>query len=978
MCYIVGDVIGMGGSCIVYDGYYINNAGTKNTVRIKEVFPHNLHITRTEEGTLCIQEREKEQFKEYLERQKTSFDVANALHEANGLTNLTANVFDLYEANNTYYMVSSYVEGHTLENAVFETLGDAIHVVISTAKSIAKMHAKGYLYLDIKPENILIYEETLDLIQLFDFDSVIPLEADGDITAYKIAYSNGFAPLEQKIGKLSGIGVYTDIYSIGALVFFLLFGRTPWAVDCGMDVSYDFTKIKWNTRYQEKVYKELTIFLHNTLQPYPYDRYASMEDVIEQLMRIEKYAHLPVPFICSGYVDNCAAVIGREKECKALWNWYNSDEKLLFVTGMGGIGKSTVIRKFVSDNRAHWDTVIYLSFQESIEETITDDIRFCINGYEKKEEETTAEYFTRKIKAAKELATDTKTLLIIDNFDGMTDDNFRILLEVNWKIIIVTRNDMHQSGYTCLRIGEIEEKRELYTLFESNMGRSLHVDEYGKLDSLIELVAGHTLVLVLIARQIAKSYMDIEVALRLVEENGFSNMAPEKVDYMQDGKSFYDKIAFIIRRIYDVSKLSEDKKKCMKVLSIFDVRGIDIQAAGALLKLESLDALNELIAQGWLELSDRNIHMHPLIQETMYQLAWNEEYREIAITEMQFLRREICQNGKWVWFVPEEVCKEEVKPDYRKLRKALAVTKSVLLHTGKDAILYAHKSYEALNFANLMNQPKDQEEYIIKNAKKVFENTVHKNVYAIMELYDYVVYLLCQKECFREAQQYIEQAASFAKQAKEHYIWGIYYDMLGDYADALLDGAYCASDEEERNLVNNLFSYADKSMHYMKKAAGHIKKAQVLYVKYALGKAALMIRSIPKKNRQIKKLLSRISHYMERYSVKDAEVCAVYSMVWAWYYTLCDPEEDVVFQHLAKAADVNAYRYMSDLDKIDDFYIPAANMMCELENVEQALCWLNEACAICDAHEDEVPYIRKKQDLQRYTSEVTGFSNNTQ
>ena len=32
MHYVVGEVIGKGGSCLVYDGYYINNAGTKTKI----------------------------------------------------------------------------------------------------------------------------------------------------------------------------------------------------------------------------------------------------------------------------------------------------------------------------------------------------------------------------------------------------------------------------------------------------------------------------------------------------------------------------------------------------------------------------------------------------------------------------------------------------------------------------------------------------------------------------------------------------------------------------------------------------------------------------------------------------------------------------------------------------------------------------------------------------------------------------------
>lgn len=52
ICYIVGKVIGEGGSCLVYEGYYQNNAGTKTTVRIKECYPYKLHLERNENGEL--------------------------------------------------------------------------------------------------------------------------------------------------------------------------------------------------------------------------------------------------------------------------------------------------------------------------------------------------------------------------------------------------------------------------------------------------------------------------------------------------------------------------------------------------------------------------------------------------------------------------------------------------------------------------------------------------------------------------------------------------------------------------------------------------------------------------------------------------------------------------------------------------------------------------------------------------------------
>ena len=140
MRFTVNGVAGLGGSCIVYDGYYLNNAGARKTVRIRECCPYKLHIKRSETGALCVSEREREAFEEYKSRLRDAFEIANELHEAAGLTNITANLFDCYEANGTVYMVSSYVEGNTLESVRFHTLKDAVRAVAAAAKGIGRLH----------------------------------------------------------------------------------------------------------------------------------------------------------------------------------------------------------------------------------------------------------------------------------------------------------------------------------------------------------------------------------------------------------------------------------------------------------------------------------------------------------------------------------------------------------------------------------------------------------------------------------------------------------------------------------------------------------------------------------------------------------------------------------------------------------------------------------------------------------------------
>lgn len=972
MHFVVGSVVGLGGSCIVYSGYYRNNAGAKSTVRIKECYPYQLRLNRSEAGELIAADNETEKFEIYKERIRRAFKIANELHEAAGLTNYTINVFDVYEANNTVYIVSSYVEGNTLSNIEFKSLAEAVRVVISTAKSIERMHEQGYLYLDLKPQNILMYKEAPEWVQLFDFDSVIPAGTSENITEYRAAYSKGFAPIEQKNGNISQMGKYTDVYSIGALLFYLLFGRPPGAVDCGIEADYDYSKLKWDKLYQQKVYKELTVFFHNTLQAYYKDRYQDMSETIVQLTEIEKYAEMSVPFICSDYVKNDGLVIGREKECKELLNWYNRNEKLIFVTGMGGIGKSTIVRKFVSDNKDKFDYIIYLQFNESICETIADDAQFCISGYEKAAEESLQDYFVRKIRAARELTAGTNTLLVLDNYDGKISGEFTKLLNIDWRIIVITRSDMSSSGYAAQKIEELKESSDVYLLFENNMGRKLKNDELRKVDHIAEMVERHTLVLTLIAKQIARSYLDIGYALEIVKANGFSGMAPEKIDYFQDGIVYYGSVSTIIKSVYDISVLSEDKKKCLKFFSLFNITGIEMKEAKKVLQLESLDDVNELKDSGWIEIIDHNIQMHPLIRETIQQIEWTDEYRNIALDEMKILVREIRINGEYKEYFSKSTLDENILeramnedrsyvPDYKKLRLALSKARSVLRYCGEDKFLFDEKSYEDLMFATLMNSPKDQEDYIISNADIFFENLADKDPYRIIDLCDYVVYLLCQKEDYEKAIEYLDRAKQFAAKWKDNFVWGKYYEMLGDFYDAFLDGAYGGSDKDERALVNTMLHTADLSIKYMHRVRH--ETAKNLSAKYVLGKANLLIRSKPERSNRIKKLILSTKSTIEKYTLDYAEVRAIYHMAWAWYYTLCEKNENAVLDNLKEAARVEKQRNISDLDMIDYFFVPAANMMLEAGNIDKAAAWLEEAYDLCELHREELPYIRKKMDI---------------
>jgi WD40 repeat protein len=134
-------------------------------------------------------------------------------------------VFEVGEADGHPYFSMELVQGTTL--AALTTGGPleprrAARYVRSVAAAVGAAHAGGILHRDLKPGNVLI--DLADEARVTDFGLAREL---GSETTQRIAGSPGYMPPEQADPLRGGIGVASDVYGLGALLYHLLTARPP-------------------------------------------------------------------------------------------------------------------------------------------------------------------------------------------------------------------------------------------------------------------------------------------------------------------------------------------------------------------------------------------------------------------------------------------------------------------------------------------------------------------------------------------------------------------------------------------------------------------------------------------------------------------------------------------------------------------------------------------------------------------------------
>src|SRR4029450_8698466 len=103
---------------------------------------------------------------------------------------------------------------------------ECVRVIAKTARAIAYAHSKGILHRDLQPGNILLDENGEPMVS--DFGLAKWLDQGSDLTrTLETLGTPGYIAPEQTECLAEKLTCAADVYSLGAILFYLLTGRPP-------------------------------------------------------------------------------------------------------------------------------------------------------------------------------------------------------------------------------------------------------------------------------------------------------------------------------------------------------------------------------------------------------------------------------------------------------------------------------------------------------------------------------------------------------------------------------------------------------------------------------------------------------------------------------------------------------------------------------------------------------------------------------
>ena len=233
-------------------------------------------------------------------------------------------VYEVGQHNGMPFFTLEFVEGQSLSDLMRDTTmsgKDSADLLIPISEAIHYSHEKGVLHRDLKPQNILLNEESVPKVA--DFGLAKRLDDDGDneeTRAGLILGTPGYMAPEQ--AKSNGqIGPHTDVYALGCILYYMMTGRPPFVAPTPFETVRQalVNEPVPPSKLQTGLDRDLETICLKALEKDVDRRYATAEELASDLRRYR-----------NGEPIRARAITSAER----VWKWCKRSPKLATLSGL--------------------------------------------------------------------------------------------------------------------------------------------------------------------------------------------------------------------------------------------------------------------------------------------------------------------------------------------------------------------------------------------------------------------------------------------------------------------------------------------------------------------------------------------------------------------------------------------------------------------------------------------------------------------
>lgn len=303
--------------------------------------------------------------------------------------------------------------------------------------------------------------------------------------------------------------------------------------------------------------------------------------------------------------------VGREEELAAIPNRLK-EEHILFVTGVKGIGKTSLALEYAKRAGKEYKNCIYLNGRLGFRPAV-----MALTPNAAMLGDSRVHSFEGRYQLLQQLKAD--SLLMLDGMELLPedDDDFDLLMELNCHVLVTTPL---QTNENSLYLHGMKEQAELLELFYAYCPKEkLEEGSEAHILKLTELVHQHTYSIQMLALTLNAGYMTaLELRKKLVLE-GLSFSNDIKIRTVQEGKRLRKPFYALLQLLFKIQNLDRRRQDMMMNFTLMPYNGISkrlfVEWSGT-----SAGVIEDLICLGWIqEDEDNHISMEGIIRELVLE-----------------------------------------------------------------------------------------------------------------------------------------------------------------------------------------------------------------------------------------------------------------------------------------------------------------------------------------------------------------------